>query len=146
MIQTTQEREAGRSYSLGCRWSTEVICMRCFKHDCTSLPQSSPQTVRQISVSLITPKSRWYRPWCIIPTYRLFACIDNRLLRHLQVPNRPVQLRQTTHRKQLLHPSSRIVVDIQDCYWGVDKEKNRQEGHSRHTPIACSWIIDYLDR
>jgi len=41
------------------------------------LPQSSRQTVRQTLVSLITPKSRWYKPGYIVPTYTLFACVDS---------------------------------------------------------------------
>ena len=61
----------------------EVVCMRCIKHDCKSLPQSSRQTVRQRSVSIITPKLRWYyRPWYIVLNM-LFACINNRLSIHL---------------------------------------------------------------
>jgi len=56
----TQEREAGRSYS--CRRSIRggSYQMR-KKHDYKSLPESSRQSVRQISVSLITQKSRWYK-------------------------------------------------------------------------------------
>jgi len=69
MIQTTQKRESGRSYS--CRRSTRGGSYEIRK---ARLPQSSRQTVRQISVSLITPKSRWYKPGYIIPTYTLFVC------------------------------------------------------------------------
>ena len=39
----------------------EVVHMRHIKHDCKSLPQNSCQMVRQTIVSLITPKSHWYR-------------------------------------------------------------------------------------
>ena len=46
-----------------------MVRTRCVKHDCKSLPQSSRQMARQISVSLITPKSRWYKSGYIVPTY-----------------------------------------------------------------------------
>jgi hypothetical protein len=104
-IQTTQEEDP-----IPAGGPQEVVCTRCVKHDCKSLPQSSGQTVRQTSVSLITPKSRWYKSGNIVPTYTLFACADSSP--HTSPSPRPsiafviysfptvlVQPRQTSHCK-----------------------------------------------
>jgi hypothetical protein len=64
-----------------------------------------------ISVSLITLKSRWYKPGHIVATCMLFACVDSSphtssspstAFTIYSFPTALVQRGQTSHRKQLL--------------------------------------------
>jgi len=65
-----------------------VVRTRCVKHDCKSLPESSRQSVRQISVSLITQKSPWYKlgvSSLLIRRSHVLTAPHTPRLRHLQL-------------------------------------------------------------
>lgn len=165
-----QEREAGRSYF--CRRSTRggPYEMRKTRLQILDRVPSKVQTIKQISVSLITLKSRWYKPGYDISSLLIRCSHLVRMcwqltiysFRHLQLPNRPVQLRHSSRRKQLLllvvipvlrarplESSSATAESVTREYEmnrmdRVRKEQAGQEGHSRHTPTARPSIIDYL--
>jgi hypothetical protein len=123
-----------------------VVCTRCVKHDCKSLPQSSRPL-----------KSRWYKARYIVPTYTLFAWVDSpshasslpsTTFASYSFPTTTADLPPQTTSAPLVgaHPFESSSTTA-GCVTGeyetrIDKEKNK-EGHSRHTAIS---IIEHLDR